>query len=166
MSEPETLRLAANGGVPNNPRLPVLIYRAAITAEGDDPAAAFEARFAACGWPPQWRGGVYDHHHYHATAHETLGIAAGKARLALGGPRAATVEVAAGDVVVLPAGTGHRLIEASADFHVVGAYPPGTEWDMRREAAPPDVLAAIAAVPLPATDPVEGADGPLPRLWG
>lgn len=161
MSDPERLRLSANGGIPNNPRLPVLIHRGAIPLAGDDPAAEVEARFAACGWPPQWRGGIFDYHHYHSTAHEALGVAAGKALLALGGPRAARVAVAAGDVLVLPAGTGHRLIEASADFHVVGAYPPGATWDIRRDAATPEILARIAALPTPGSDPATGA----PMAW-
>lgn len=156
MSDPETLILAANGWVPNSP-LPVLIHRGAAPPGGDDPAAAIEARFAASGWPPQWRGGIFDFHHYHSTAHEALGIAAGKALLALGGPRAARVAVAAGDVLVLPAGTGHCLLEASADFHVVGAYPPGADWDIRRDAATPEILARIAALPTPGSDPATGA---------
>lgn len=161
MSEPQTLALAANGWVPNSP-LPVLIHRGAVILSGDDPAAAVEAHFAANGWPPQWRGGIFDYHHYHSTAHEALGIAAGRALLALGGPRSAQLEVAAGDLLVLPAGVGHCLSEASADFHVVGAYPPGAKWDICRTAPSPEILARIAALPLPETDPADG--GPM-RAW-
>ena len=54
-----------------------------------------------------------------------------------------------------------------ADLLVVGAYPDGMSWDLRRgdPAEYEEVRANIAAVPLPAGDPVGGADGALPPLW-
>ena len=70
-------------------------------------------------------------------------------------------------MLVLPAGTGHRRIDSSADLLVAGAYPRGQHWDLRRgdPAEHDEVLANIAAVALPDTDPVLGADGPLIELW-
>ena len=65
--------------------------------------------------------------------------------------------------MAIPAGVGHRLERGSSDLLVVGAYPEGRAWDLRRgDPAERDlVMANLAAVPLPATDPIHGAAGPL-----
>jgi len=158
------LWFAADGWVPNNQRLPALLYRQAIP-DARDRAAACEALFDENGWPPQWRNGIYPFHHYHSTAHEALGIASGSGRVLLGGPNGAPVEVAAGDCVLLPAGTGHCRLAASADFLVVGAYPPGWVWDLRRDALSAAELSAMARLPIPSTDPVTGRAGGLRGFW-
>ena len=45
MQQPEAHRFPVSGGIPNN-RLPLLLYRRAVTLDADDPASTFETRFA------------------------------------------------------------------------------------------------------------------------
>jgi len=99
-----------DGKTPNNPSLPLVIYRGAVRRRrGLDPAATFEVLFAANGWKGSWRDRIYNFLHFHTGTHEVLGIARGQARLQFGGDKGRTFGVKAGDVVVLPAaGTGHR----------------------------------------------------------
>ena len=50
---------------------------------------------------------------------------------------------------------------------VIGAYPNGMPWDLRRgdPAEHDEVIANIRGVPLPEADPVEGERGALSALW-
>jgi len=155
----ETLWLDDDGLVPNNPTLPAHVYRNAF---GEQRAAhQIEEHFRRNGWRNAWVNGIYPFHHYHATAHEVLGIAAGVVEVQLGGPEGPTVSLRAGDAVLIPAGVGHCRIGPDDGLSVVGAYPGGADWDLVR-ASPEARLAAlpqIAKVALPRSDPILG--GPL-----
>jgi uncharacterized protein YjlB len=161
----ETYHFADDGTVPNN-TLPLVLYRGALPGGGDR-AAFCEAMFARNAWPDSWRNGIYPFHHYHSTAHEVLGIARGHASVRLGGEKGQTVELREGDVVVIPAGVAHKREAASPDLLVIGSYPRGQNPDMcKAEPARHDrAAAAIAAVPLPARDPVTGTAAPLLDCW-
>ena len=164
--EPLSFVFEDDGIVPNNP-MPFLVYKGAIDVDNEHPEKTIEGLFGANGWGEMWRNGVYDYLHYHATVHEALGVARGHARVRFGGDRGKEIEIAAGDVAILPAGTGHQCLSASPDFCVIGAYPPGPGMHVTLPTPEnyANALKTIPAVKLPKTDPVMGVDGPLIRLW-
>ena len=109
---------------------------------------------------------IDDFVHYHSQVHEVLGVARGAAKVEYGGVKGRVLTLKAGDVAVLPAGTGHRLIEASRNFLVVGAYPKDGTYDECTDTRErPDAIKRIAKVPRPAKDPVYGQSGPLAQQW-
>ena len=166
VTEPLAIHFADDGLVPNNP-MPFLVYKGVVALDHGHPEETIEELFAANGWGAMWRNGVYDFPHYHATVHEVLGIARGQARVRFGGDRGKELEISAGDIAILPAGTGHQCLAATADFSVVGAYPPGPPMDLQRP-TPENHARALKTIPLvklPTTDPVMGADGPLVWMW-
>ncbi len=164
----EPLDLADDGATPNNPLWPMLAYRGAITARAlAADAYAFDRLFEVNGWPVGFRNGIYRFTHFHTVTHEALGIAAGSARVQFGGDSGPILDVAAGDAVLLPAGTGHRLIAASGDLLVIGAYPPAADYDLVR-AGEGDITthrARIAAVSRPESDPILGEAGGIGGFW-
>ena len=163
-AKPETCTFSDDGSIPNS-SLPVVLYHGAVGDRAD--AATYEELFAGHGWLGAWRDGIFPFHHFHSTAHEALGIVAGEVQVMLGGPQGRRFPLRAGDVVVLPAGTGHCNLGSSPDLLVVGVYPNAMKWDLRRgdPAEHDEVLANIARVPLPDQDPVLGAQGVLLELW-
>ena len=161
MIRPEAVRFADDGDIPNS-ALPLLVYRGALSDRG---AGAVQRLFQANGWGDGWVNGVFSHHHYHSTAHEVLGIIEGWAEVRFGGPHGETLRVAAGDVVVVPAGVAHCNVGQGGGFSCVGAYPAGQRPDIRRQGETDDVRGKVAAVPARVPDPVYGQDGPLRDAW-
>ena len=163
--------LTGDGRIPNNQKLPLLVYPKAFSVLGNDPISMCQSLFTANSWQGCWRNGIFSHHHYHSTAHEVLGICMGTAKVQFGGRRGIIFSVSSGDVVVIPAGVGHKNLGASSDLCVVGAYPPNQTPDLcddRATSNSGDSLKAIRnikRVNLPSTDPVYGRNGPLLKYW-
>jgi len=166
MLAPEPHLFGDDGRFPNS-RHPALVYRGVATEPAAARATALERLFSRHQWPAAWRNGLYTQHHYHAAAHEVLGVYEGWVQARLGGEGGTLLLLQAGDVLVIPAGVAHRNEGQSKDFRVVGAYPRGTEMDMfyGEPGERPRADRTIAAVPLPEQDPVFGAGGPLLDLW-
>ena len=161
------LRFGDDGSIPNNPALPLLFYPQALGEEEQDTSRCKEL-LADNNWGGAWVDGVFPYHHYHSVSHEVLCVIGGSASITFGGPEAETVEVAAGDVVVIPAGVGHCREDSGGGFSVIGAYPKGQEnYDLRtgEEGERPEVLENIRNVPLPEMDPLFGKKGPLLQRW-
>jgi uncharacterized protein YjlB len=148
--------------IPNNPDLPVIVYHGVFTGSTD-----IEAQFRQHNWTGTWTGDVYNYHHYHTNTHEVLGVKAGKATVLIGGDGGERLELHPGDVIVLPAGTGHKKVESSHDFAVVGAYPNGQTPDLKVKdpGTRANALSQVRNVPVPTTDPVFGENGPLLEKW-
>jgi uncharacterized protein YjlB len=165
--EPQTYLFRDDGVIPNHPKWPLIIYKSVVRLpEQLDPAAVFEELFGSHGWGSSWRNGVYGYVHYHSRIHEVLGVARGGGRVRFGGDSGRALTLKAGDVAILPAGTGHQCLKASNDFLVVGAYPASGVYDeCKSREDRQKALPAIDRVARPRQDPVYGKDGPLMQIW-
>jgi uncharacterized protein YjlB len=164
----EALSFVDDGDVPNHPRWPLIVYSQAIAPETLATSEyAFDELFARNGWPVDFRNGIYPFTHYHSNTHEVLGIARGEATVQFGGKSGKILTARAGDALLLPAGTGHKRISSNPDLLVIGAYPPGSKYDLMRsgEFDKIGIRARIAKVAKPSTDPVSGAVGAMTKLW-
>ena len=146
------------GSLPNS-RFSLLVRRGGIEGGGED---AVLARFRANGWLNNWRyPGVYTYRHFHSTTHECLGVARGWMEVEVFGDGGVTLRVAAGDVIVMPAGVSHIMTGHSDDVMMIGGYPDGRDWDnMRQDGLGEDLRRAAAKrimmLPIPSRDPVTG----------
>jgi len=166
-TEVREFRFGDDGAIPNNPTLPLLVYPQVLAASDLDPSRCKEL-LSENGWGGAWVSGVFPYHHYHSTSHEVLCVVGGSASITFGGPEGETIEVSAGDAVVIPAGVGHSNEGSNGRFSVIGAYPGGQEnYDLRtgEEGERPEVLENIRNAALPESDPLFGEEGPLVRRW-
>jgi uncharacterized protein YjlB len=151
---------------PNNNSLPAIIYRQALQP-GENAESEVKELFEKNGWSNAWTDSIFNYHHYHTTAHEVLAVIKGSAMIELGGLDGNIQNVAAGDVLVIPAGVVHKNVGSSEDFTVVGAYANGVEYDLNtgengeRESA----QEKIDKVAMPEKDPVFGSTGPIVEEW-
>ena len=141
---------------------PLLIYHGAFQGT----ASQFESHLQTVGVvTPQWRYTMYSTSHFHSTSHEVLGICSGSARLCFGGEEnSGRVEpvVETGDVIVVPAGVAHRLLEDHGGFQMVGSYPVGKHWDMCYGAEGEEAkVKSISNLGWFGRDPVYGDEGPV-----
>jgi uncharacterized protein YjlB len=153
--------LAAGGSIPNHPRWPLLVYPAVFSHPSPED---FEALFTRNRWPAAWRNGVFPFHHYHPNGHEALGVYSGEVTVLFGGDAGVRITAKPGDVIVLPAGTGHKKLGSRGSLGIVGAYPEGTHPETSRSFSEGH-LKSIEQVPLPLADPVAGPGGPLFTYW-
>lgn len=169
-TNPHILQVALkrNKNFPNS-KLPVLLYQQALNlpAQKDEANVTVQKIFARNGWSNSWSNGIYDFHHYHSITHECLAICVGHAEVILGGPGGKKIKIETGDVLILPAGVGHKCLNCSTDFNCVGAYPQGKDYDtnLGKAAELEKALAAISELSLPSKDPVFGKLGFLKVFW-
>jgi len=144
----------------------LLIYRNAFSGRGDKGATWLEQRFIDNDWSNSWRNGIFSFHHYHSITHEVLGIYSGSALVHMGGEEGSKLTIQAGDIIVIPAGVGHKNLN-SEDLGVVGAYPAGMMYDMNygKPGERPQADKNIAAVNVPETDPLLGKNNGLLDVW-
>jgi uncharacterized protein YjlB len=143
---------------------PLLIYHSAFIASASQLSARLKEINEVV---PQWQYPMYRRGHFHSTSHEVLGVISGRAFLCFGGeqnPMRVQPWVQAGDLIVVPAGVAHQLLQdPDGDFSMLGSYPQGKHWDMCYGVESEDeakITKAIAQQAWFDRDPLYGDDGP------
>jgi uncharacterized protein YjlB len=157
--------LSPSGGIPNS-RLPAVVLRGGLPQDARNGEAAC-AFLRGNGWPGTWVYGVYPFWHFHTRGHEVLACVSGWASLGLGGRDGIVARMEEGDACVLPAGVGHRCLEAGDGFLMAGGYPPGQEGNIVRpgDMTAQQIAREIDTLGLPATDPITGRADGIVALW-
>lgn len=157
-------QIAAWKAIPNTSlqNKPLLIYHEAFQSPS---ASKVEAHLQSVGVvEPQWRYTMYSQSHFHSTAHEVLSIVSGSAKCCFGhedNPDRVEPVLSKGDVVVVPAGVSHRLLEDYGGFQMVGSYPVGKNWDMcYGKAEEEEKVQGISKLGWFEKDPIYGSEGP------
>ena len=165
MPTPETIYFKDDGIIPNS-KYPLLLYKNVFAERDEKGAEWLEQKFLSNNWSNSWRNGIFTFQHYHSITHEALGIYSGECLVLLGGDKGEKVKVKAGDIIVIPAGVGHKNL-SDEDLGVVGAYPNGMPVDIMKgqPGERPTTDHNIAAVPFPDTDPFLGSDDGLQKIW-
>ncbi len=162
----QTFDLSPTETIPNSP-LPLIVVRNAIPAAEAASADAVMARFERNGWQGTWVYTVFDYWHYHVEGHEVLACVAGEASVGFGGEGGAEIAMGPGDMVIIPAGVGHKRLSGGSDFQVVGAYPPGQNGAITKAGgmAVAEAVRRIAGLPLPERDPATGETPGAISAW-
>jgi uncharacterized protein YjlB len=159
-------QIPAFKGIPNTSiqGKPLMIYHSAFS---DPTASMIESHLKSIGVvSPQWRYSMFTETHFHSTTHEVLSIASGSAKCCFGHEEnEGRIEpvLQKGDVVIVPAGVGHRLLEDYGGFQMVGSYPSSNDksWDMcYGKPGEEDKVAGIKMLSWFKRDPIYDDDGP------
>ncbi|CAD0093599.1 unnamed protein product [Aureobasidium mustum] len=148
-------QIPAHGLTPNTSiqNKPLLLYRNAFKTNTS--AGQIEEHLTNVGVvDPAW-----------STSHEVLAICNGEAKLCFGhedNPSRVEETLKQGDVVVVPAGVAHRLLEdIKGGFEMVGSYPRGLSWDMcYGKKGEESKVKGIEKLGWFEKDPVYGEEGP------
>ncbi|OJI98764.1 hypothetical protein ASPVEDRAFT_50389 [Aspergillus versicolor CBS 583.65] len=173
VTAPSTYYLPPTEHTPNNP-LPVLHYRNVLPKlRTEEEVTKF---LTAHKWEKRGTWGTIWTSHFHPNCHECYGVFQGTSTLLLGAAggdgisnAGLRITVHTGDVIVLPAGTGHGSVESTDDYRYIGVYPEGCpKWKNefgKKRIDDKTFQSEIAGVASPEEDPVYGKDGPLMQLW-
>lgn len=165
----EPIYLKESKPYPNN-SLPVLYYENVLESvlDADYTGQDVKQLFQKNGYTGTWSDGIMDEHHFHSIAHEALACTEGELRVQFGGEDGVMLTVKKGDVLLLPAGTAHKKLEATDPHEIIGGYPINqSTYDFQYgDADDYDAIkAAIENVPHPQTDPVTGSPSLIEQYW-
>ncbi|MBM6614797.1 cupin domain-containing protein [Desemzia sp. RIT804] len=152
-----------------NSSLPVLFYPEAVKelANSKNNGEEVQLFLEKNGYTNGWIGGIFTYHHFHSNTHEVLVCISGEAQVQLGGPDREIYPFKMGDALLLPAGVAHKLIKATDDFQIVGAYPEGKEPDMQKGDTNnyEEMKINISRLGIPEYDPIEKTQGGVFEYW-
>ncbi|WPG98621.1 Hypothetical protein R9X50_00141400 [Acrodontium crateriforme] len=172
-SNPEVYWTPPSVYAPNS-LLPVLVYRNVVPADqGQD---AIQKLIEANHWEKRGVWGHIAHAHYHSLTAECYAPISGSTKCLYGASKyddesqGVRFEMKVGDIAVHPAGVAHCNLESTEDYRYFGLYPEGSSKadSVYTRLEGPQFAAKVnnaRTCPIPEWDPIEGKNGPLPRIW-